>query len=339
MTQTSNDRVTGTGPGPGPDQRAGNAGRSEPSESSRQAGSGRPGQKRARLDFRFLLSPQWLGGLAFCAIFSVACALLGQWQMDRRMEAVTEINKVLENYDDAPVPLAGNEDLFTAFEAPREWTPVEMTGEYLAEDTQIVRNRPKAGKPGYEVIVPFQADTGDVIAVNRGWLPIGNTAGWPDVVPAPPEGEATVVVRTRPGEPALERDAPEGQLASIDLVALEESVGYPVSDTAYGEMVEEDPAPASRPQTLVPPTLDEGPHLSYSLQWFLFGLMSFIVWGYMGRQRAVNDRDDRELGLTEEQGYLSAYRAPRRKPVRRRNGQLTDEEAEDALLDEAEARR
>ncbi|GAA4778014.1 SURF1 family protein [Citricoccus nitrophenolicus] len=311
MTQTSEERPV-----------------TEPAES--------PGTKKTRLDYRFVLSPQWLGGLAFCVIFSVACALLGQWQMDRRMEAVTEINKVLENYDEAPVPLEGHSELFTAFQAPQEWTPVHMTGEYLEEDTRIVRNRPKAGRPGYEVLVPFRADGGLMVVVNRGWLPIGNTAGRPDTVPAPPEGETEVVVRARPGEPDIGRDAPEGQLASIDLVDFEQSVGYPVADTAYGEMVEEDPAPQSRPQTLVPPTLDEGPHLSYSLQWFLFGLMSFIVWGYMARQRAINDREDRELGLTEDDGYISAYRAPRPKQVRRRGGRLTDEEAEDALLDGAE---
>jgi cytochrome oxidase assembly protein ShyY1 len=294
------------------------------------------GPKRAKLDFRFLVSPQWLGGLAFCAVFAMACALLGQWQMDRRMEAVAEINKVLENYDDAPVPLAGREELFTAFEPAQEWTPVRLTGEYLAEDTHIVRNRPKAGKPGYEVMVPFRTDTGEVIAVNRGWLPIGDTPGRPDTVPAPPAGEVAVVVRVKPGEPDLGREAPEGQLASIDLAAFEESLGYDLADTAYGEMVEEDPAPAVRPQTLVPPTLDEGPHLSYSLQWFLFGLMSFIVWGYLARQKAVNDRDDREQGLTEDEGYLSAHRIRRPKPVRRRGGRPTDEEAEDALLDQAE---
>ncbi|MGM7667287.1 SURF1 family cytochrome oxidase biogenesis protein [Microbacterium sp. A93] len=299
--------------------------------------SDQPSAKKARLDYRFVLSPQWLGGLAFCVIFSIACALLGQWQMDRRMEAVTEINKVLENYDEAPVPLAGHADLFTDFQAAQEWTPVSLTGAYDEEDTRIVRNRPKAGKPGYEVLVPFRADTGETIVVNRGWLPIGNTAGRPDVVPSPPEGEVTVQVRTRPGEPDIGRDAPEGQLASIDLVAFEESVGYQVADTAYGEMIQEDPAPQTRPQTLVPPTLDEGPHLSYSVQWFLFGLMSFFVWGYMARQRAINDRDDRALGLTEETGYIAAYRPPRPKPVRRRNGRPTDEEAEDALLDAADS--
>jgi hypothetical protein len=58
----------------------------------------------------------------------------------------------------------------------------------------------------------------------------------------------------------------------------------------------------------------------------------------MARQRAVNDRDDREQGLTEEDGYLSAYRTPRVRPSRRRRGRPTDEEAEDSLLDAAESR-
>lgn len=294
--------------------------------------------KRARLDYRFLISPQWLGGLAFCVLFAVACALLGQWQMDRRMEAVAEINKVLQNYDEPAVPLAGNTELFTDFRPEQEWTPVAMRGRYLTEDTRIVRNRPLAGKPGYEVLVPFRSETGEVIVVDRGWLPIGDTPGRPDVVPDPPAGEVTVVVRAKPGEPDLDRGAPEGQLASIDLVEFTQSVGYPVADTAYGQLAQETPAPAVSLQQPPKPPLDEGPHLSYSLQWFMFGLMSFVVWGYLARQRAVNDRDDREQGLTEEDGYLSAHRAPRARPVRRRGGRPTDEEAEDAILDAAETR-
>ena len=295
--------------------------------------------KRGRLDYRFLISSQWLGGLAFCALFALACALLGQWQMDRRMETVAEINKVLSNYDEPAVPLAGNAGLFTDVRPEQEWTPVEMHGEYLEEDTRIVRNRPLAGKPGYEVLVPFRADTGDVIVVNRGWLPIGDTTpGRPDVVPTPPAGEVTVVTRIKPGEPDLGRDAPEGQLASIDLAAFEDSVGYDVADTAYGQLATESPTPAVALQQPPKPPLDEGPHLSYSLQWFMFGLMSFIVWGYMARQRAVNDRDDRELGLTEDDGYLSAHRAPRARPVKRRGGRPTDEEVEDAMLDAVDSR-
>lgn len=297
-------------------------------------------ERKLKLDFGFVLSAKWLGGLAFCLLFAFACALLGQWQMDRRMEAVAEINKVLDNYDDPPVSYTdpGVSGMFTAFQAEDEWTPVVLSGEYLQQDTRIVRNRPLNGRPGYEVIVPFRTDTGDVVAVNRGWLPIGNSPGRPDSVPAPPQGPSEVTVRVKPGEPTLDRDAPEGQLASIDLVALQESLDYPIARDAYGLRATEDPAPETSPQLPAKPPLDEGPHLSYSLQWFLFGLMSFVVWGYLVRQKAVNDREDRIHGYTEEDGYISAHRPERAKPVRRRGGQLTDEEVEDALLDAGESR-
>lgn len=295
-------------------------------------------ERKPKLDFGFVLSAKWLGGLAFCLLFAFACALLGQWQMDRRMEAVAEINKVLENYDEPAVPYSEAQDLFTDFEPQDEWTPVVLQGEYLEQDTRIVRNRPLNGRPGYEALVPFRTDTGEVIVVNRGWLPIGNSPGRPDTVPAPPSSPAEVTVRVKPGEPTLDRDAPEGQLASIDLVAFEESVDYPVARAAYGLRAVEDPAPATSPQLPAKPPLDEGPHLSYSLQWFMFGLMSFVVWGYLVRQKAVNDREDRIHGFTEEDGYLSAHRPERAKPVRRRGGQLTDEEIEDALVDAGESR-
>ena len=295
-------------------------------------------ERKPKLDFGFVLSAKWLGGLAFCLLFAFACALLGQWQMDRRMEAVAEINKVLANYDEAAVPYTEAEQLFTGFRAQDEWTPVVLTGEYLEQDTRIVRNRPLNGRPGYEVIVPFRTDTGDVVAVNRGWLPIGDSPGRPDTVPSPPQGPSEVTVRVKPGEPTLQRDAPEGQLASIDLVALQESLDYPIARDAYGLRATETPAPQTSPQLPAKPPLDEGPHLSYSLQWFLFGLMSFVVWGYLVRQKAVNDREDRIHGYTEEDGYISAHRPERVKQVRRRGGQLTDEEVEDALLDAGQPR-
>ncbi|MBD4583773.1 SURF1 family protein, partial [Xanthomonas citri pv. citri] len=59
----------------------------------------------------------------------------------------------------------------------------------------------------------------------------------------------------------------------------------------------------------------------------------FGVWGYSAWMRARNDRADALDGAADD-GLLSAQRAPRPKPVRRRrDGLLTDEEAEDALFD------
>lgn len=98
-------------------------------------------------------------------------------------------------------------------------------------------------------------------------------------------------------------------MPSIDLAEIADTVGGPVAGTAYGIMVTEDPAVGSMPQKLVEPTLDEGPHLSYAIQWYLFAAMGFGVWGYSAWMRARNDRADALDGAADD-GLLSAQRAP-----------------------------
>ena len=81
--------------------------------------------------------------------------------------------------------------------------------------------------------------------IDRGWLPIGNNnPGRPDSVPAPPQGPVTVVARLKPAEPELQRGAPDGQLASIDLAAYSAQLGYPLLTGAYGQLASETPVGA-----------------------------------------------------------------------------------------------
>lgn len=288
--------------------------------------------KKPKLNFRFLLSGAWIGGFVFCIIFSIGTVFLGEWQMDRRMEKLDEINKIVGNYDIDPVPFAEAGQLFYNFDEADKWTPVIMQGQYLAEDTLVARNRPRAGVPGFQVLVPFETDTGERILVDRGWLPIGKDATAPDTIPAPPQGQARIIVRVVPGEDTIDRDAPAGQVASIHLPTINTQLGYPVADQAYGRMAAESPEMDTVPQQMPEPQRDEGPHLSYSMQWFTFGIMSFAVWGWLAYQKAVRNREDELYGEREEDGFISAHRVERMKPVKRRKGQLTDEEIEDAML-------
>lgn len=288
--------------------------------------------KKPKLNFRFLLSGAWIGGFIFCIIFSIATVFLGEWQMDRRMEKLDEINKIVDNYDIDPVPYAEAGHLFKNFEEQHKWTPVIVQGEYLEEDTLVARNRPRAGVPGFEVLVPFLTESGDRILVDRGWLPIGEDATAPGTVPAPPEGQARIIVRVVPGEGTINRDAPAGQVASINLPTVNEQLDYDIAEEAYGLMAGESPQMDVVPQQMPEPQRDEGPHLSYSMQWFTFGLMSFVVWGWLAYQKAVRNREDELYGEREEDGYISAHRIERVKPVKRRRGQMTDEEIEDAML-------
>jgi len=288
--------------------------------------------------YRFLFSSKWLGYLLLAAIFATACVFLGRWQMDRRAETLAEINRVVSNYSATPLPFTEVRNEFVRLDPEREWTQVELHGVYDTAGQRVVRNRPLNGQPGYEVVVPLKLDNGDTVVIDRGWLPIGNkTPGSPDSVPAPPEGNVTVVARLKPSEPTLQRGAPEGQLASIDLPTYAGQLGYPVLTGAYGQVASESPAAATMPLGFPKPSTDEGTHLSYSLQWFAFGVLMFFAFGYAARQQArnaaIDAEDAEEAEARGEAAYHSATNAPRRRPAPRKRKNATAEEEEDAILD------
>ena len=275
--------------------------------------------------YRFLFSSKWLGYLLLAAIFASACVFLGRWQMDRRAETLAEINRVVSNYSAAPVPFAEARDQFTQLDPAKEWTQVELKGSYDVAGQRVVRNRPLNGQPGYEVVVPFHLATGETVVIDRGWLPIGNeNPGSPDSVPEPPSGDVTAVVRLKHPEPGLQRGAPEGQLASIDLPAYAAELGYPLLTGAYGQLASETPPAEEMPVPFPMPSTEEGTHLSYSLQWFAFGVLMFVGFGYAARQQARNAAIDAE----DENGTEHSA-----APVRRKRKHPSAEEEEDALLD------
>ncbi len=261
---------------------------------------------------------RWGGYLALVVVFAVACGLLSWWQWARRAEAVAEIERVTVNYDAAAVPVADALPTLDAWTEDDEWLPVELTGRYLTEQQLLVRNRPYNGASGFEVLVPFRLDDGRVFVVDRGWVPVGSSIEAPDAVPAPPDGDVTVVARLKPGEPTLPgRTAPEGQLATIHLPSVAELVGDDTYVGAYGLLASEAPAPSERPQPAHKPEADEGPHLSYALQWIAFGVLAFVALFWAFR------RERRIAALPAEE--QAAARAPKRRSE--------DSDYEDAALD------
>lgn len=283
--------------------------------------------------YRFLLTGRWIAWFALAVAFAAACASLGMWQMDRRDQAVATVDRVAANYSQDAVEFSTAEGLFKEFDPAKEWTPVDLNGTYAPADTRVVRNRPMSGRPGYEVLVPFHTESGNTVIIDRGWLPIGNTnAGHPDSVPAPPDGEVSVTARIKPAEPDVRAGAPEGQLASINLKAYAAQLDYPILAGSYGLIGNETPAPEIVPRPIPKPDIDTGPHLSYSLQWFAFGVLVFVGFGYAARQQALGDAADRERAALNDDGMHQAHPAPRPVPQRKRS-RPTAEEEEDALLD------
>jgi cytochrome oxidase assembly protein ShyY1 len=234
----------------------------------------------------FLLSRRWAGYLALTIVFALVSSGLGVWQFARRAEALVEIAKIDANYDASPVPVAEALPNPDAFDESQKWLPVALSGTYLTDDELLVRNRPRNVNPGFEVLTPLRLDDGTVFVVNRGWLPNGQEQDAPDVVPEAPAGRVTVVARLKAGEPTLAgRTASGNQIATINLVDIGERMDTPTYTGAYGLLASEDPPAAERPLAVDRPIRDEGPHLSYALQWFGLAVAWLILWLYVVRRK------------------------------------------------------
>ncbi len=273
--------------------------------------------------WRFVLTRRWFGYLALTVVFAIVCVSLGFWQLARRAEARAEIDRVETNWEAEPVALHDVLPDLAAFDPDDKWTPVQLTGRYLEDDQLLARNRPLNGEGGFEVLVPFELADGSLFIVDRGWVPAGNEQDSPDLVPPAPTGEVTVVVRLKAGEPTvLGRSAPDGQVATINLPEIAALLDDPTYTGAYGLLVSEDPSVA-RPTAATKPYPDEGPHLSYAFQWFVFALLGFVGLGFAVRQeyRTVNA----DVPEERERAASRAERAARREK--------TDAQIEDELLD------
>ena len=260
---------------------------------------------------------RWAPWVALVVLFSIITSLLSWWQFSRREERVVRIEQVLANYDKDPVEISEVDwQLDENGQTSAEWTPVRISGSYIPEQAVIVRNRPLSGQAGFLQLVPFKLDSGEILMVERGWLQAGSDVTVPAANPLPEAAPHSLIVRLRAPEPDLGRPSVQGQLASINPDELTEVLASygPLITDRYGRVAAEDPSYQVAPVPMPMPSLNEGNHLSYALQWILFGLMAFgaLIWGY---------RNDKRIRM-EEQGLI----APK---VRRKTQSDLDNEFED----------
>lgn len=230
--------------------------------------------------------------------FITACWFLSQWQFDRQAEVVAK-NKLIEaNYNAESVDIADVLKPNQLWDSNLEYRSISVKGQYLPEQSFLVRNRPLNAYPGFLQLVAFRTDAGAVIWVERGWLPTGSVSDTPDDVPMVDGQARTLELRLRPAEPQLDRTAPAGQLSSIFLEKISLYVVGDVYTQSYGRLVSESPALPTG-EKIAKPNLSEGNHLSYALQWILFGLMAIgaVLWTLSQERRRKAGLPPRKLRI------------------------------------------
>lgn len=260
---------------------------------------------------------RWTAWFLLASAFAASCFALANWQFERREQAVSKIQRMVDNYESESILFDAIADLSLEDVTSFEWTPVQLQGRYLIDQELLVRNRPIAGQPGFLQIVPFETSGGQIVIVERGWIPADSDLA-PVTLMTPSDQAKALNARVRLSELTPNRDSPEGFATSIHLESLQEKLGSEIEQQFYLRLISESPGEAGTPQPLRKPTLDEGNHLSYAVQWILFALMGFFALFWAIRQ---------------EREYRRLEKDPTYIPRSQRNRKRTDGDVEDELLD------
>jgi cytochrome oxidase assembly protein ShyY1 len=225
---------------------------------------------------RFLFRPKWIGFHLLVVAAIVAMISLGFWQL-RRLDRRQAFNALVEARYDAPVEPLASVLSDHVDPADVEWRPVEVTGEYLRDQTVHIVNRSQNGSAGDDIVDPLRLDDGRIVLVNRGFLPQGAALS------AAPAGTVELTGRLRRSQ---ERRL--GQLSDPEAGRLEEAQRVDIPRlstqiegevlTMYVDMAESNPGDSAALQPVVKPDLSEGPHLSYAIQWFIFTVCAAVGW-------------------------------------------------------------
>ena len=243
--------------------------------------SGPPIRSPAEM-YRFLLRPRWIAFTLVVVAAIVVLVNLGFWQLRRLDERQAFNTAVAARIDEPAVGLdelvpagaaVGDDELAAA-----EWRRVDASGQYLPDEEFRVVNRSQGGRAGDNVVTPMLLDDGRVLLVARGFVPLDTEAA-----PAP-TGDVAVEGRLRRSEVRRRgalSDPAEGELGvaqRVDIPRLAAQLpGDPVP--MYIELTSSDPAATGDfPEPIARPSLGEGPHLSYAVQWFLFSALVAIGW-------------------------------------------------------------
>ena len=210
------------------------------------------------------------------------CVRLGIWQLDRlhqrrahnALVAAARARPELEIRDGPPLSIDSLRD-----------RRLRARGAYDYARERLWHGRSYEGIPGVDFVTPLRLSDRTAVLVDRGWAPS-------------PDGYHVDQQAYREGDSAdvhgLGLAAPRGR-GDVDPAALQDSVPYRVMPVVIQQL----PPSAALYRPLPPgltrwpwPSLSNGPHLSYVIQWFSFALIIVVGSLVLLRQRHVRKQPE-----------------------------------------------
>lgn len=203
----------------------------------------------------------------------VLCVWAAQWQYHRGVDRLARNTIIEERIARDAIELGQIDSVL----ANNEWQSIVTTGSFDEEKQILLRNRYSEGKYGYEVLTLFTSTSGEKFWVDRGWVQAGATATTPPEVTSVPAGEVTITGRFR-----LDSSLPRGSFFALpgsgeDLVSELNAQSQLNTEKYYLDLLSGSEPSLTPAVTAQLPSLSDGPHMAYALQWLFFG--GLVIYG------------------------------------------------------------
>ena len=217
---------------------------------------------------------------------ALGCFRLSKWQVDRLGERRERNAMLADRMASAALPLSE-----IANDSSAQYRRTSVRGVFDYEHELALALRSREGSPGVYILTPLKLPDGRTLLTNRGWVyaPDGMTIDFtrwrePDSVEAQGFLDSYVAARgpvTMENRPQLVR-----QLVRDSLLRR---LGEGTQLLPYVLVLTTPAAGDTVSARLAPPAITAGPHLSYAIQWAVFGIIA-LVGTFLALRRGVAER-------------------------------------------------
>lgn len=250
-----------------------------------------------------MLRPRWIGALVFALLLAGGFAWLGQWQLERAVEA----GKVVEIPSETVLPLATVAKPGGPIADTATGQLISVTGSFVPTDYQLVQGRLNHGTAGWWVVAHATVPGADdgarpvALAVARGWAADEATAKSVMArLAEEPAAQQEIVGRLLPTEgPEVPSDKKHPTaMTTVSVAALYNLwTGVDGVDVYSAYVVEKTP-PAGLTKIDSPPPIQERTlnwlNIFYAAEWIIFAGFAVFFW-----YRLVKDAKEKEDELRE----------------------------------------
>jgi surfeit locus 1 family protein len=229
--------------------------------------------------------------LAFLTMLAAVTLMigLGVWQLERREWKLALIARLSARMNAKPVLLARAKELWQQ-NADAEYTRVRLSGRFLHDEERYLYTA-LGGEQGWYVITPLVTALGDIVLVNRGFVPdrLRNPATRKDSLSAGTvelQGLARGSERRNWFTPANDAVANRWFWRGIPGLIASLRAGEPARAAPF--LIEAEPDPSTSgiwPKARIIRVNLPNSHLQYAITWFSLAAAFLVIFGLYARNR------------------------------------------------------